>query len=118
MMEWFWGECGSRSKSSGGLGAWRGGGVLGEENWEGEALVALGELGPWWRPLLPEVGKTTSSGRFAAMGRLGECTEAACERNVLGASLNRRSGSVPTVAADKVAGDRLTVLQSDVAVAG
>ena len=85
--EWFWGECGSRSKSSGGLGSWRGGGVLGKENWEGEALVALGELGPWRRPLLPEVGKTTSSGRLAAMGRLGECTEAACERNVLGGLL-------------------------------
>ena len=67
---------------------------------------------------LPEMRKTASSGRLAAMGELEECTKAACERNVLGASLNRRSGSVPTVAADKVAGDRLTVLQSDVAVAG
>ena len=90
----------------------------GEENGEGEALVA-----PEWsrqqqRLELPETRKTASSGRLAAMGELEECTEAACERNVLGASLNRRSGSVPTVAADKVAGDRLTVLQSDVAVAG
>ena len=65
--------------------------------------------GRWRRQELPEMKKTTSSGRLAAMGRLGECTEATCERNVLGASLNRRSGSVPTVAADKVAGDRLSV---------
>ena len=38
--EWFWGECGSRSKSSRGLGSWKEGGVLGEDKWEGEALVA------------------------------------------------------------------------------
>ena len=67
---------------------------------------------------LLEMRKTASTSRLAATGELEECTEAARERNVLGASLNRRSGSVPTVAADKVAGDRLTVLQSDVAVAG
>ena len=64
--EWFWGECGSRSKSSRGLGSWKEGGVLGEEKWEGEALVALEELGPWRRSLLPEVGKMTSPGRLAA----------------------------------------------------
>ena len=61
---------------------------------------------------LPEMRKTASSGRLAAMGELEECTEAACERNVLGASLNWRSGSVPTVAADKVAGDRHSVARA------
>ena len=50
------------------MGSWKEGGVLGEDKWEGEALVALEELGPWWRSLLPEVGKMTSPGRLAAKG--------------------------------------------------
>ena len=37
-----------------------------------------------WRLELPEMRKTASSGRLAAMGKLEECTEAACERNMLG----------------------------------
>ena len=76
--EWFWGECGSRSKSSRGLGSWKEGGVLGEEKWEGEALVALEWTGQWRRQELPEMKKTTSSGRLAAMGKLGRWSEVAC----------------------------------------
>ena len=36
---------------------------------------------------LPETRKTASSGRLAATGELEECTEAACERNMLGGLL-------------------------------
>ena len=36
---------------------------------------------------LPEMRKTASTSRLAATGELEECTEAACERNVLGGLL-------------------------------
>ena len=76
--KWFCGGDGSRSKSSRGLGSWKEGGVLGEDKWEGEALVALEWTGQWRRQELPEMKKTTSSGRLAAMGKLGRWTEVAC----------------------------------------
>ena len=60
------------------MGSWKEGGVLGEEKWEGEALVALEELGPWRRSLLPEVGKMTPRVNWLPQGVLGDGLRVAC----------------------------------------
>ena len=90
--EWFFPRGESRSKLSRGMDSLGEEEAPGEESGEGEALVAPEWLRQWRRLRLPEVGKKTSPGRLAAMGELGEHSEAAC---VLGGARGASFYSAP-----------------------
>ena len=87
--EWFWGECGSRSKSSRGMGSREEERAPGEENGEGKALVAPEWPGQWRRLRLPEMGKETPRVDWLPMGVLGRWLGTACVRRRARGSLNR-----------------------------